>query len=53
MPYDDKWRARRRAFRAANLTEQLVEYRPYQLAAVHTFLHDVLDSPKDVFKLCR
>jgi hypothetical protein len=53
MPYGEKWRVRRKAFHAANLAEHLVDYYPYQLAAVHTFLQGMLESPQDVFKLCR
>jgi hypothetical protein len=52
-PYGEEWRARRKAFHAANLAEHLVEYYPYQLAAVHTFLQDVSENPQDVFTLCR
>jgi hypothetical protein len=52
-PYGEEWRARRKAFHAANLAEQLVDYHPYQLAAVHTFLQGVSENPQDVFKLCR
>jgi hypothetical protein len=53
IPYSEKWRARRKAFHVANLAEHLVEYHLYQLAAVHTFLQDVLESPQDVFMLGR
>jgi hypothetical protein len=51
MPYGEEWRARRKAFRA--VAEHLVDYHPYQLDAVHMFLQGVLESPQDVFMLCR
>ncbi|KAF8917194.1 cytochrome P450 [Mucidula mucida] len=49
MRYSDQWRLHRKTFHQYFQTKEAVTYQPIQLAATHTFLKQMLETPDEFF----
>ncbi|KAF9029596.1 hypothetical protein BDZ89DRAFT_890777, partial [Hymenopellis radicata] len=49
MRYSDQWRLHRKTFHQYFQAKEAVAYQPIQLAATHTFLKQMLETPDEFF----